>query len=64
MKFTIMVVTVMITACAGLPQTLPADKFTQSVRAGEYGGYGGVMTPRGEARVYQWGSPTATTVRY
>lgn len=63
MKFSIILVTVMITACAGLPQSLPPEKFTQSVRAGEYGGYNSASGPKGEVRIYQWGSPTATTIR-
>lgn len=64
MNTLILLVAVLLTGCAGLPQSLPPTKFTQAVRAGEYGGYNGATPPRGEARIYQWGSPTPTTIRY
>ena len=64
MKFSIILATFLITACAGLPQSLPPAKFSEAVRAGEYGGYNSVTQTKGEARIYQWGSPTPTTIRY
>lgn len=64
MKNLIILATVIITGCAGLPQSLPPAKFSEAVRAGEYGGYNSASGPKGEARIYQWGSPTPTTIRY
>lgn len=47
MKTLILLVAVIITGCAGLPQSLPPHQFTQAVRAGEYGGYNSAHTPPG-----------------
>jgi len=63
MKTLILLVAVIITGCAGLPQSLPPHQFTQAVRAGEYGGYNSAHNPKGEVRIYQWGSPTPITIR-
>ena len=59
----ILLVAVFITGCAGLPQSLPPAKFSEAVRAGEYGGYNGATPPKGEVRIYQLGSPTPITIR-
>jgi hypothetical protein len=59
----IVLVAVLLTGCAGLPQSLPPAKFSEAVRAGELGGYNLATQPKGETRIYQWGSPTPITIR-